>query len=919
MRSMLWVLLLGAVTTLTVPALAQDGDVILNPGTLSGSVSMAGYQIASVTVYAIDTVKVYSATTTVDVAVAADSVDYVLTVEGDRDYYVMARARVSAPEVTYALFPVSGPVNVPIGGDVPLGLSMDPAFMSGTISTGSDLNMLESYAIYAYVGVPEFDDPPYYNYISASHLGVPGDTGRDYTLLLTPGAECDIYAHLTVDDLTYRVYDYDVIAPAAGETLYRDYAIDVTAAAISGTALLEGIDVTYASIYGYANSPHRNQSSPIPDVSTGLYTLGVDAGDWRLSPSFSFTLPGAMSGLTGSLRDAYTPAITVNTGDQISDINFLIEPGFFHGTLNLWGANTNFSSATVQASATSGAYATSAVDPGTGDFLFVCSPGDWQTDYYQRLYFDYPDESDTSLGSSVYQRYYSSSAPRHTVAAGQTAPSIDLTYGTITVRRYFYVAGGGTLRSPSIKAIRWEQPYSEASGYGSSTPTTEGQAIVTLLLPGTYTIEAFAYVDGSNTEFGSVDITVDEGDVVVIGGSDRPTVQLTNPTSGQTVCGDTVTVEGTVIDDYGVASITINGEDVAFDPSQNPVQFSHEVALELGENLITIVVTDTDMTEPVVLTTTVISTTCGETDPPVVTLSSPIDGETTCGKKATIEGTITDDQGIASITINGEDVAFDPPANPGDPVVFSHEVVLTLGENLITIVVQDLDQTEPVVLTTTVISEDCGNPCPVVTLNGPEDGQTIDGDSVVVHGTATDDVGIASITINGEAVSFESVGDPEEPGDTVEFSQVIGLDCGENVIEIVVSDVDENEPTVISTTVISTACGIGCAIDIYPNRSPNLIYLETDYTIYVALLGAEDFAVTDVDPSTVYFGRTGTEASPTRSPSVLDIDGDGYDDALFGFLTLDCGFEPGDSTGSLTGQTTSGMSISESDSVTILP
>jgi hypothetical protein len=815
----LWVLVSGVVLSTTGPAAIGDDNVILNPGTLSGSVSIAGRQVTSITVDAIDTVKLYSATRTISVPDGADSIDYVLTVEGGRDYYVVARARVSAADYIYALFPVTGPVTVPVGGDVPLDLSMNPAIISGTISTGSNMNTIESYSIYAYVTVPEFGSS-YSSYASASNLNTPGDTGRDYTLLMAPGVEYYLQAYIYIDGMQYYFYDSGVTAPAAGVTSDRDYTIDVTAARVSGTALLLGLDVTSASVYGTASSPSRNSTFWIPDLSTGLYTLDVDAGAWRLSPYFYFRLPGDLSGLTGYLRVPYSTAMNINAGDQLTGVDFIVNPGFIPGTLNLWGANTNFMSAYVEAYASGSGYALSYVAPGTGEFLMVCSPGDWRTGYYQYLYFDYPDDPDSALYSFVYQS--NSSTDVQTVLAGQTTPSLDLTFGTITVRRYFYVAGGGTLSRPYIRAIRHEAPQSLAYGYGSLSPTTEGQAMVTLLLPGTYTIEAFAYVDGSNTEFGSVDVTVDEGDVVVIGGSDRPTVQLTNPTNEETVCGKKVTVEGTITDDYGIASITINGEDVAFDPSE-------------------------------------------------------------------------------------------------DPVHFSHEVILNLGENVITIVVSDTDQTEPVVLTLTVFSEDCGNPCPVVTLTSPVDGQSVNSNTIVVEGTAWDDVGIASITINGEDVPFEHIGDPEEEGDTVWFSRQIGLDCGENVITIVVSDLDQTEPTVTEVTVNNTACAIQVPIDIYPNRLPNMVYLSTDYTMYVALLGAEGFAVTDVDSSTVRFGRSGTEASPVREPKIRDLNGDGFDDALYGFLTFDCGFELGDNTGTLTGQTTGGTPIAGNDSVSVLP
>jgi predicted outer membrane repeat protein/parallel beta-helix repeat protein len=96
------------------------------------------------------------------------------------------------------------------------------------------------------------------------------------------------------------------------------------------------------------------------------------------------------------------------------------------------------------------------------------------------------------------------------------------------------------------------------------------------------------------------------------GRGELPTITLISPTDNQTVCGNTVTVEGTATDDVGIASITINGQEVSFDPTENPVHFSHEISLAAGANLITIVVADVEGTQPVVLTITVISQACNE-------------------------------------------------------------------------------------------------------------------------------------------------------------------------------------------------------------------------------------------------------------------------------------------------------------------
>ena len=112
---------------------------------------------------------------------------------------------------------------------------------------------------------------------------------------------------------------------------------------------------------------------------------------------------------------------------------------------------------------------------------------------------------------------------------------------------------------------------------------------------------------------------------------------------------------------------------------------------------------------------------------------------------------------------------------------------------------------------------------------------------------------------------------------------------------------------------------IDVAIDIYPNRTPNRVFLSRNYTLYVAVLGSDTFEVTDLDSSTVLFGWTGTEAGPVRAPLMRDMNSDGFLDAMYGFRTFDCGFQLGDNEGWLTGFTGGGTPVEGSDSVLVSP
>ncbi|MBN2131441.1 MAG: PKD domain-containing protein [Sedimentisphaerales bacterium] len=108
-------------------------------------------------------------------------------------------------------------------------------------------------------------------------------------------------------------------------------------------------------------------------------------------------------------------------------------------------------------------------------------------------------------------------------------------------------------------------------------------------------------------------------------------------------------------------------------------------------------------------------------------------------------------------------------------------------------------------------------------------------------------------------------------------------------------------------------------VDIYPNRIPNPVYLSRNYTIYVAVLGSDDFDVTTLDFTTVRFGRSGTEAGPASARTLRDLNNDGITDALCGFLTFSCDFQVGDTQGWLTGLTADGIPVQGSDSVVVMP
>ena len=103
-------------------------------------------------------------------------------------------------------------------------------------------------------------------------------------------------------------------------------------------------------------------------------------------------------------------------------------------------------------------------------------------------------------------------------------------------------------------------------------------------------------------------------------------------------------------------------------------------------------------------------------------------------------------------------------------------------------------------------------------------------------------------------------------------------------------------------------------IDIKPGGFPNSVNPRSSGVTPVAILTTATFDATTVNPATVRFGATGTEAAPLHT-ALEDVDGDGDIDLILHFRTQATGIQCGDTSASLSGQTLNGQQIHGSDSV----
>jgi uncharacterized delta-60 repeat protein len=113
---------------------------------------------------------------------------------------------------------------------------------------------------------------------------------------------------------------------------------------------------------------------------------------------------------------------------------------------------------------------------------------------------------------------------------------------------------------------------------------------------------------------------------------------------------------------------------------------------------------------------------------------------------------------------------------------------------------------------------------------------------------------------------------------------------------------------------------IAVSVDIKPGESPNPINPGSNGTTPVAILSTSNFAApSQVDTSSLKFGRTGNEASLAFCSSPQDVNADGLPDIVCHFATQKTAFQTGDTQGVLTGTTVGGTPIRGTDSVVIAP
>ena len=397
-----------------------------------------------------------------------------------------------------------------------------------------------------------------------------------------------------------------------------------------------------------------------------------------------------------------------------------------------------------------------------------------------------------------------------TVNYDKTTPDVEINYPALTNESTITVRGTAT------------------DNDGLAKVTVNGIE-VSVAENGTFKQDISGLVEGNNTI--AVIATDVAGNItafekVVVYDKTNPT--LSADTRMEITSINKTTIKGTVTDTNGIEQVTVNGTIVTIGEDGS---FSTTVTLNEGSNTVTIVVTDkagnsTTATKTVVYDTT--NPTLDVNDIPTLTNSN----------KITVSGTVTDVNGIKSVTVNSSSVEVN---NDG---TFSLEVTLATGTNVIT--VKATDKAGNVTTVTKSVIYDNGNPD--LKINAFD--TLTNAGTLTIAGTVNDASGIKSLTINGEEVSVK-----EDCG----FNHTVTLTEGTNTITVVATDSAGNKTTVTKTVLydktaptltVTAPTGTAVGTPTYANNAT--------YTISGKATDTNGIASVTINGASVSVGNDGT-------------------------------------------------------------
>lgn len=360
-------------------------------------------------------------------------------------------------------------------------------------------------------------------------------------------------------------------------------------------------------------------------------------------------------------------------------------------------------------------------------------------------------------------------------------PTSDPTYATDQATLSI---GGTASDQAALTQVTWAN---DRGGSGTCTGTTSWTANAIPLCAGQnlITVTATNLVGKTASDVLTVTRTVD---------AETPTVQIVLPTAEPTLTTnqETIDLEGTVADDGEVASVAWANDQGGSGACIGTTSWTVAgVALSAGQNVITITATDKSGksgTDAIIVTRIVDAT------HPTVQITSPTDQATysTTSETVMLSGVAQDDIGLTVVTWANSNGGSGACVGAQDWSTGS--IPLVPGQNVISVTATDTSgNTGTDVLTITRIA-DVANP--TITITSPTSSTTYSttASSVTLAGTASDDMGIASVAwTNSSGGSGTCTG-------TASWSVAnLALQPGENIITVTATDTAGKKGTDVIT------------------------------------------------------------------------------------------------------------------------
>ncbi|MGH7287342.1 MAG: hypothetical protein ACREI8_04915, partial [Myxococcota bacterium] len=281
----------------------------------------------------------------------------------------------------------------------------------------------------------------------------------------------------------------------------------------------------------------------------------------------------------------------------------------------------------------------------------------------------------------------------------------------------------GTLTTQTTVLV--EGSVSDASAIASFE--VSGEAVV--VGAGGAFSSSVALALGANPISGvAIDAAGNAGEVtVMVTRGNFPTVAVTSPANGALTNQGTALVAGTAT---GAASVSVNGVAATL----SGTSWTATVPLAEGANPLTAIVSN-----PFGLAQAAVSVTRDST-PPVVTISSPVNGASFGNPAITVSGSVADASPVVALTLNGLSL--------GAGASFSTAYVLMEGANTLTVEAVDAAGNAG----GAAVSVTLATVQPLaVTIDSPPAGSLISADRVTVVGTVGD--AAATVLVNGVAAT----------------------------------------------------------------------------------------------------------------------------------------------------------------------